>query len=300
MQQINPIFAVRGELGDHEHHSTWLPTSPWPEEEIAFNWTNFDYPQAHTHDYWELLILVSGSLRHEINGKTEMLRAQQACLLRPDDCHSLHAEGTGPVIVLNFMAKGEYIEKLLAVYGQQMQERVLQSGDLSFSIPEDIFQRCVTDTQVLQVDKNLSLEQSVSRCKILFVGLISELMMQNVTIAKPYPTWLAEFLVRISHSDLSDISIKKDLTEGSGYSYSRLIYLFKKYVGCTIAQYISHQRVERAKEYLKYTDMKMIEIAAAVGCDNVTHFNRIFKAATGMSPTQFRCEKFIKQRSGQP
>ena len=74
----------------------------------------------------------------------------------------------------------------------------------------------------------------------------------------------------------------------STYSYSRLIHLFKKHMGCTIAQYIAHQRVERAKEYLRYTNMRVIDIAAAVGCDSVTHFNRIFKQSTGVAPTEYR------------
>lgn len=287
-QQINPIFSVRGELKDHKYLSSWNPASPWPDAEVAFHWTNFDYPRTHIHEYWELLILVSGNLRHELNGKVTYLKQHQACLLRPEDCHSLYAADSTPVMILNFMAKKEYFAQLLDTYGQSLTERILSSEDLSFTVSETVLNKCIADTQVLQVDKSIPIEEKVSRCKILLISLISEMMMQNVTIAKSYPRWLSDFLMKLSHSDLSNIAIKTNLIEDSIYSYSRLIHLFKKHMGCTIAQYISHQRVERAKEFLKRTDMRIIDIAAAVGCDNVTHFNRIFKNATGMTPTQFR------------
>lgn len=286
--QINPIFAVRGELKDHKYVSGWSPASPWPDVDVAFHWTNFDYPRAHIHEYWEILVLVSGTLRHQVNGKSTILNEHHACLLRPDDCHSLFAANSEPVIVLNFMAKKDYATRLFAAYGQDMTDRILNSEDLSFTVSEATLNKCIVDTQFLQIDKTLSDEEKSSRCKILFISLISELMMQNVTIAKSYPQWLSSFLMKLSQSNYSVRSIKTDLVADSTYSYSRLIHLFKKHMGCTIAQYIAHQRVERAKEYLRYTNMRIIDIAAAVGCDSVTHFNRIFKQSTGVTPTQFR------------
>lgn len=287
-QQINPVFAIRGALKDHKYLSTWSPASPWPDAEVAFHWTNFDYPRAHIHEYWELLVLVSGNLRHELNGKTTILMQHQACLLRPNDCHSLYAADDAPILILNFMIKKDYMAQLLSAYGQALTDRILNSEDLSFNVSETALNKCIADTQVLQIDKSLSLDEKVSRCKIMLISLFSELMMQNVTIARSYPQWLSNFLLKLSHLDLSNISIKTDLMEDTNYSYSRLIHLFKKHMGCTIAQYISHQRVERSKEYLRYTNMRIIDIAAAVGCDNVTHFNRIFKRSTGVTPTQFR------------
>lgn len=289
-EQVHPIFAVRGALKDHKRLSTWSPASPWPDAEVAFHWTNFDYPRPHIHEYWEMLVLVSGTLRHELNGKTVMLKQHQACLLRPDDCHSLHAVGSEPVIILNLMAKKEYMTQLLSIFGALTTEKVQNNEDLSFTVSEAALNKCIADTQSLQLDTTLTMEEKVGRCKVLFVNLISELMLKNIANADTQPKWLSNFLLKLSQSDLSSIAIKTDLTAESTYSYSRLVYLFKKHMGCTISQYISHLRVERAKEYLKNTNMRIIDVAAAVGCDNVTHFNRLFKKSTGLTPSQFRKE----------
>lgn len=286
-EQVHPIFAVRGALEDHQHLSTWSPASPWPDAEVAFHWTNFDYPRPHIHEYWEILVLISGSLQHEINGKTTILKQHHACLLRPEDCHK-HSCISDSVILLNMMAKKEYVDHIFSIYGDSTRSKLLDSDDLSFVVSEATLNRCVTDTQALQIDNSLSLGEKVDRCKILFATLMSELMMQNIPNSNSHPEWLSKFLLKLSQSDLSNISIKADWITETGYSYSRLIYLFKKHMGCTISQYISHLRVERAKEYLKYSNMRIIDVAAAVGCDNVTHFNRIFKRATGATPSDFR------------
>ena len=284
--KIQPIYAIPG--NDYKHLSEWTPASPWPDAEVAFHWANFAYPYPHIHDYWEILVLVSGTLNHEINGNTVVLKQHHACLLRPDDCHNTSEIGDTPIILLNMMAKKEYVERILSIYGDDMKERLLTKEDLSFTVSEATFNKCITDTQALQADSTLSLDEKISRCKVLFAGLVSELMMQNVSSDDTQPKWLSDFLIKLSQSDLSNVSIKDDLIADSSYSYSRLIYLFKKHMGCTISQYITQLRVERAKEYLKRSNMHIIDIAAAVGCDNVTHFNRIFKKATGVSPSEFR------------
>lgn len=286
--KIQPIYAVPGDPKDNKHLSQWVPASPWPDAEVAFHWANFPYPYAHIHDYWEILVLVSGTLKHNINGKVSIMKEHHTCLLRPDDCHYHFGVGEEPIIILNIMAKREYVAKVLSIYGDDLREKLLNSEDLSFSISEALFNKCVADTQALQIDTVLSLDEKISRCKVLFASLISELMIQNISSGSAQPKWLSDFLIKLSQADLSNVSIKDDLIADSSYSYSRLIYLFKKHMGCTIAQYITQLRVERAKEYLKRSNMHVIDIAAAVGCDNVTHFNRIFKKAVGVSPSEFR------------
>lgn len=288
--QISPIFSVRGDLSTHKYVSKLETASPWQDSDVSFHWSNFDYPRQHIHEYWEILVLISGRIRHCVNGRTSVLTAHQACLLRPNDCHAFFAADDSPVIILNFMAKKEYMTKLLDTYGEELTNRLVSSEDLSFTVSKDALNKCIADTQFLQIDTRLSTDEKISRSKLLFIRLLSELMMQNVTITGSYPQWLSDFLLKLSHADLSDLHVRQALMNETPYSYSRLIYLFKQYMGCTIVQYISYLRVERAKEYLKYTNRHMIDIASLVGCDNVTHFNRIFKAATGMPPSRFRKE----------
>lgn len=286
---VQPIFLAR-RLPEKQylHLSKLCHASPWPNADVSFHWTNFDYPYLHAHEYWELLILVSGALRHEVNGKSITLKQHHACLLRPSDCHGLYAIGSEPVTILNFMVKPEYITPILAAYGASMVEKLHTKEDLTFTVSETLLNECVSGTQVLQLDATIPYEERIDRCRTLFINLLSELMTQNITAADHKPKWLSDFLLELSQSDLSGTVAKSNIIEQSNYSYSRLIRLFKKYMGCTISQYISHLRIERAKEYLKDVNMRIIDVATAVGFDNVTYFNRVFKSATGQTPSEYR------------
>ena len=64
--------------------------------------------------------------------------------------------------------------------------------------------------------------------------------------------------------------------------------LFKKKTGVTIREYILQVRVGKAKELMENPELKLQEIAAAVGYEDQAHFNRAFKNVTGMAPSQYR------------
>lgn len=71
----------------------------------------------------------------------------------------------------------------------------------------------------------------------------------------------------------------------SPYYFERL---FKQSVGQTPHQYILHCRIERAKQLLRTTQLPIMEIAYQVGCKNHSHFSKLFRIGTLMSPRTYR------------
>lgn len=66
---------------------------------------------------------------------------------------------------------------------------------------------------------------------------------------------------------------------------------FKKEVGMTISQYISHLRCARAAELLKESDISIQEISNYVGYPDNNYFVKVFKAQYGVTPSEYRAEK---------
>lgn len=64
--------------------------------------------------------------------------------------------------------------------------------------------------------------------------------------------------------------------------------LFSMNMGITFVEYIRLIRIREAKKLLEESDMKIIELAAKVGFNNVTYFNLLFKKETGETPVEFR------------
>jgi AraC-like DNA-binding protein len=63
---------------------------------------------------------------------------------------------------------------------------------------------------------------------------------------------------------------------------------FKQSTGLAFTEYVAAARVEQARKLLADPSMRVSEIAYEVGFQSLTHFNRVFKATTGLSPTRFR------------
>ncbi|TBL78945.1 helix-turn-helix domain-containing protein [Paenibacillus thalictri] len=64
--------------------------------------------------------------------------------------------------------------------------------------------------------------------------------------------------------------------------------LFKQFVGETFVDYVTAKRIERGKQLLESTELKIGEIAANVGYQNAYYFIKLFKEATGMTPGEYR------------
>jgi AraC-like DNA-binding protein/ligand-binding sensor protein len=67
--------------------------------------------------------------------------------------------------------------------------------------------------------------------------------------------------------------------------------LFKKATGLTFTEYLGRVRIEKAKALLLNPHLRVSEIAYDVGFQSLTHFNRVFRQVTGLSPTAFRVSK---------
>ena len=78
------------------------------------------------------------------------------------------------------------------------------------------------------------------------------------------------------------------LSRELGLDYHYLSTLFSSVENVTIEQFIILQRIERAKELLKYGEMTLSEIAYKLGYSSVQHLSNQFKSVTGFTPTKFK------------
>jgi iron complex transport system substrate-binding protein len=73
-----------------------------------------------------------------------------------------------------------------------------------------------------------------------------------------------------------------------GHSYEHLARVFRQQYGLTPMDYVQSIRIERAKQLLRHTDLKITAVADAVGYQDAVYFSRLFKRHTQMTPGRFR------------
>jgi two-component system response regulator YesN len=90
-----------------------------------------------------------------------------------------------------------------------------------------------------------------------------------------------------NHYNEPELSISQ-IAEYFHFSSAYLSVLFKQEMNTTIKQYISNYRIERAKRLLESEYDKITEIAVKCGYANANYFAKVFKEATGMTPSEYR------------
>ena len=89
-------------------------------------------------------------------------------------------------------------------------------------------------------------------------------------------------------ADLSANLTLRQLAAQIGLSGSYLSTLFRRETGQTITQFVTHCRIQKAKQLLSGTNLQVQTVAQHCGMVDRHYFSRMFKKETGMTPNQYR------------
>jgi len=73
-------------------------------------------------------------------------------------------------------------------------------------------------------------------------------------------------------------------------SPSHFSVIFSRETGETFTDYLTHLKIEKAKELLRTTTLKSFEISSQIGYNDPHYFSHVFKKQTGLSPKEFRLQ----------
>jgi len=79
-----------------------------------------------------------------------------------------------------------------------------------------------------------------------------------------------------------------DLASLAGMEIHKVARAFKRTFGIAPHRYILRARVARAKAMLRKHELSLVDVALTAGFSNQSHFTKVFKKATGLSPSNYR------------
>jgi AraC-like DNA-binding protein len=147
---------------------------------------------------------------------------------------------------------------------------------------------CDRSSEAVVVDKK-DREKNYWRegyCFVLF-GLRASETEGNTTSALRENELLSNVKKYIDDNMKKNISLEM-VADNFNLSYYSLSKNFKVYTGRCFIDYITRIRIQRAKELLRRTKLKVKEIANEIGYENVVTFIRNFNKYEGTSPGEFR------------
>lgn len=128
-----------------------------------------------------------------------------------------------------------------------------------------------------------SLEQWKERLKALILNLAAESRLSRTSDSR-IVLEIREYLDRNYSGDIT----LQHIADRFFLSRENVSRKFKQVTGENLSDYLTNLRVEKAKELLQNSDMRMSRISELVGYDDEKYFSRVFKKATGLTPREFR------------
>ena len=268
------------------------PTASWTDADVCFNITNYAYPTVHTHDYYVIVVVFSGSIVHNINGGSYVMRRGDCCLIRPEDSHFFEDEPGGSqqkCLSANFMCRQDFMENALMTFGPDCLSMLLHiNRPLAFKASNTVVSKIEKTCLYIQSPGEHPTDSNLMICKSVIMELLGACVLHQCTqLHDDFPEWLDTLVLSMQDPDNFSKKIP-ELVEGISYSYSYIQKQFRYYMGTTIVSYWSGIKLSHAKELLTNSNLTVLEISTRLGYETASHFNHLFKKHYGVSPSSLR------------
>ena len=244
-------------------------------------WNNGGKILNHSHDFYEIFIVLQGQFEECSNGKNITVRRRRLHIIGPSDYHGLSAQTyKEPVILRN-----------IAIHKEQFENTLKRLG----ISPEDVCGHYIVDENFFaEFKKKTDMIYGPYPDGDIFNFLMQNILEDILTTAvlqrgneHGIPNWLKKAYREMEQDDNAAKGLSK-LLELTGKSQEYLTRSFQKYYHITPTEYINILRLSNASKLLQTTDEKIIDIAYICGFNSISYFNRLFKSHYGMTPRDYR------------
>lgn len=244
----------------------------------------------HNHDFYEIFLIVYGSIIHCVNDTSKCLEEGSLVFMRPEDIHYYKLNKDSNCGLINLAFPVQTLKALFDYLGNGFEsERLLNAKEppmvvLSSTEKESAKTR-LESFNLLPRDNKKRIK---TETRILLLEFLSKYFPQKQEQkAKPVPHWLEQlkFEMQKKENFTAGVSAMFSLTNKSTEHVCRM---FKEYFHQTPSQFINELKLNYAANLLTNSDEAIVNICLEAGFENLSHFYHQFKRKFNMSPARFR------------
>ncbi len=252
----------------------------------------------HTHEFMEIIFVLSGEISHIINSEIQELTAGSIVFIRPNDIHCFNKKQNKESEIISVSFSLETFQNL----GEYLGENSIFRNFSRAVIPE-LFQLSLRklDKMAIELLKLNSLQFSnPNLVKVKFRVILADLFIKCFLTEQPLnaeskmPVWLDEICVKmrkISNLEQGFPRLKKI----APCSPEHLCKVFKNYLDKTPTEFINDLKIEHSANLLVNSDEEIYAIAVDLGFKSISRYYKLFKKQYGIPPAKYR--KIMKKNS---
>lgn len=258
--------------------------------------TRFIHFPAHTHDYVEAVYMCEGTTTHIVNGKRILLKPGELLFLSQGASHEIcKAEQTD--VAVNFIMRPDFLATALTALGEEetplrrflvdcLCDRHAEPGYLHFQVADVKPIQNLVENLLWILMQEIPLKRKISQTTmaLLLLQMVGHTETLIADDREQAAIWRVLNYVEINYASGS-------LAEAAQMFHYDMCWLsreIKRKTGKNYTQLVQEKRLAQAAFLLKNTDSNVVDISAAVGYENTSYFHRLFTAAFGKTPKEYR------------
>lgn len=259
---------------------------------------------GESHDFWEFVYVVDGSVLIEADGVPHILKKGEIIFHQPNEFHTVHAYGGScpKLIIISFSSNSPALNELrcrqlfVDADDSVLLVKLLEEAGNAFST------RLHTPMEhaYLTSDKDAQFgsEQMVGlylqhflicmlrRCRAGILTQTSSFRLDSQLPHSKNPR--VEETIRLLSQNLTSQLRMSDICRTVGMSRSRLQQLFNAEFHCGVMEFFLRLKATAAKQMLLQKNSNITDIAAELGFSSPAYFSAFFKKYFGCTPSQYR------------
>lgn len=236
----------------------------------------------HRHDYFETELILSGKVKHTLNGKDYILEKGDVCLLTPADFHEIEVIEKAEIYNVSFDTLS--VPSDFAMHVFESTQRVFTPFEKDFST------LCLLSELLcglFPMEVNFD-EKYASLLLEAFTNRLGRLIYPSQNIQNYGAQSEIQESVVYLHTHFRDNPSLALLASVCHLSPGYFSSLFKSITGKNVSQYLTELRIDYAKRLLLATNLSVTDICFSCGYGSLSNFMKAFKNCAGISPLCFR------------
>ncbi len=219
--------------------------------------------ESHAHSYHQLVLPLHGSIDIKVGDFSGLVNIGDCVIIKSGEIHEFKAHQDARFIVVD---------------SDKLPENIMKSPNEKIAINAPL----LALIQFIETQLNHHINQTIESATYDFFYLL----LAQQPLSNNRDKRLNKVLSYINQHLATDMT-NTQLAQLAFLSITQFKKVFKENLGVTTQQYITQQRMDKAKTLLTHTDTPIAIIAEQVGYQSPSAFSRKFKAHFGNCPREF-------------